>query len=110
VRAFLLGHLDGLAIGPFYVPHPERAHEPGGVQRGASEIVHNIAYVIAGGSPTRSRGSSTPETPMRGVVNGDSEAVAIGGRGFRMKTSFWAKPPGGQAPRLRPPFSAGLAC
>jgi len=25
VRAFLLGHLDGLAIGPFYVPHPERA-------------------------------------------------------------------------------------
>jgi carbamoyltransferase len=24
VRAFLLGHLDGLAIGPFYVPHPER--------------------------------------------------------------------------------------
>ena len=31
VRAFLLGHLDGLAIGPFYVPHPERAQEPGGV-------------------------------------------------------------------------------
>lgn len=25
VRAFLLGHLDGLAIGPFYVPHPERS-------------------------------------------------------------------------------------
>ena len=25
VRAFLLGNLDGLAIGPFFVPHPERA-------------------------------------------------------------------------------------
>jgi hypothetical protein len=24
VRAFLQGHLDGLAIGPFFVPHPER--------------------------------------------------------------------------------------
>ena len=31
VRAFLLGHLDGLAIGPFFVPHPERAQEPDGV-------------------------------------------------------------------------------
>jgi carbamoyltransferase len=25
VRAFLLGNLDGLAIGPFYVPHPSKA-------------------------------------------------------------------------------------
>lgn len=25
VRAFLLGNLDGLAIGPFFVPHPERS-------------------------------------------------------------------------------------
>jgi carbamoyltransferase len=25
VRAFLQGHLDGLAIGPYFVPHPERA-------------------------------------------------------------------------------------
>jgi carbamoyltransferase len=24
IRAFLLGHLDGLAIGPFYVPNPQR--------------------------------------------------------------------------------------
>ena len=25
IRAFLLGNIDGLAIGPFFVPHPERA-------------------------------------------------------------------------------------
>jgi hypothetical protein len=24
VRAFLQGHLDGPAIGPYFVPHPER--------------------------------------------------------------------------------------
>ena len=28
VRAFLLGNLDGLAIGPFFVPHPSRESKP----------------------------------------------------------------------------------
>jgi len=30
VRAFLLGNIDGLAIGPFFVPHPSRAQAPAG--------------------------------------------------------------------------------
>ncbi len=30
VRAFVRGHLDGLAIGPFYVPSPHRADAPAG--------------------------------------------------------------------------------
>jgi hypothetical protein len=33
VRAFLDGRLDGLAIGPYFVPHPARAEkEPRGSQ------------------------------------------------------------------------------
>ena len=31
VRAFLQGHLDGLAIGPYFVPHPERKGSDSGV-------------------------------------------------------------------------------
>jgi len=34
VRAFLLGHLDGLAIGPFFVRHPERAQKRASVTSG----------------------------------------------------------------------------
>ena len=30
IRAFLLGHLDGLAIGPYYVPHPSKAEKKSG--------------------------------------------------------------------------------
>jgi carbamoyltransferase len=29
VRAFLLGNLDGLAIGPFYAPHPSKSERKG---------------------------------------------------------------------------------
>jgi len=36
IRAFLLGHLDGLAIGPFYVPNPRR--EP--VTAGGAVVAH----------------------------------------------------------------------
>jgi len=34
VRAFLQGNLDGLAIGPYFVPHPSRQEpEPGSLVR-----------------------------------------------------------------------------
>jgi len=34
VRAFLQGNLDGLAIGPYFVPHPSRKEpEPGSLAR-----------------------------------------------------------------------------
>ena len=40
VRAFLLGHLDGLAIGPFYVPHPERARERAARAKSGASSAH----------------------------------------------------------------------
>jgi carbamoyltransferase len=37
VRAFLLGNIDGLAIGPFFVPHPDRAETKIGATAKKSE-------------------------------------------------------------------------